>query len=78
MAVERDKNGKLKKPIHDPDVAQLVRAVRSITIDDLYYNSYLSRSTIKRLREGKTSRPQHLTMVGIAQAAGYKYELVKK
>lgn len=71
-------NGKLQKPIHDPDVDRLVRAVRGLSTADLYHNSYLSRGTIKRLRDGKTSRPQHLTMVGIAQAAGMKYELVKK
>ncbi len=43
-------NGKAKpkKPITDPDVDRLVRAVRSFSTADLYYNSFLSRGTIAR------------------------------
>lgn len=70
--------GKPKKPILDPGVAALARAIRTHKLDDLYHNSYLSRSTIKRLKEQKTTKPQHMTMVGIAQAAGFEYKLVKK
>lgn len=77
MSKENGK-GKPEKPLLDPDVHRLVRAVRSHAVSDLYHNSYLSRGTIVRLMKNQTKRPQHLTMVGIANAAGLEYRLVPK
>jgi hypothetical protein len=72
-------NGKAsEKPAVDPDISKLVRAIRTSSTADLYHNSYLSRGTIDRLRKQKTKRPQHLTMVGVANAAGLEYRLVPK
>lgn len=72
-------NGKKpERPLVDPDISRLVRAIRSASDAELYHNSYLSRSTIQRLRTGKTRRPTHMTMTGIAAAAGMEFRLVPK
>jgi hypothetical protein len=67
-----------EKPLRDPDIIILMRQVRTRTTTELYQNSYLSRSTISNLRKGKTRRPTHMTMTGIAAAAGLVYKLTPK
>lgn len=67
-----------KKPLRDAEVDILAEAISGYDTTDLYHNSYLSRSTIKRLRDGKTRKPQHMTMTGIAAAAGFEYVLRRR
>ena len=82
MAKQRGNSGngdaRPKKPPIDPGISPLVRAVRGNSVGDLYHNTYLSRSTIANLVKGKTRRPNHMTMTGIAAAAGLQYKLVRK
>jgi hypothetical protein len=65
------------KPAVDPDIGVLLAATRTLENSQLYHNSYLSRGTINNLRKRKTKRPSHMTMVGIAAAAGLKWKLTK-
>lgn len=69
---------RLVKPARDKSVDELTKAIESFDTAELYHNSYLSRSTIARLRSGKTRMPQNMTMRGIAEAAGFEYVLRKK
>lgn len=69
---------RLVKPKQDSDVAELARLMSEHEVSDIYHNSYLSRTTIKRLMDRKTRVPQHMTMQGIAAAIGLVYVLRRK
>ena len=78
-------NGTLRppKPKRDTDIDQLVRATLHLSNADIYHNTYLSRSTINKLRERRVGKhrtryPTHMTMTGIAAAAGLRYKLTKE
>jgi hypothetical protein len=77
---DKDKS-KWVKPPRDPAVDQVVELVRNYTTHRLYMNSFLSKSTIYKLRKNghdATRRPQHLTLVGVLGAAGYEYVVRRK
>lgn len=81
MTKKNRTRGRLDKPTDDSDsVADLNSLMdqTDMSDSDLYHNSYLSRGTIKRLRAGITRYPQHMTLKGIAAAAGYEYVLRKR
>ena len=67
-----------KKPKRDPDVAKLVAQTDGYSNADIYHNTFLCRGTISKLRGGKTRRPSHMTMIGVAAAVGLEWRLVKK
>ena len=69
---------RLKKPQRDETVDELVQAIEGFETADLYENSPLAKSTIARLRSGKTRAPQNMTMRFIAAAAGLEYVLRRK
>lgn len=74
----KDEN-KWKKPPRDPAVGEVLGAVNHLDSRYLYMNSYLSRSTIYKLRKpGGTRRPQHMTLVGVLGAAGLEYRITRK
>lgn len=67
-----------RKPTRDTDVDELAVLMNGHEVNDIYHNSYLSRSTIRRLRDRQTRVPQHMTMKGIAAALGFEYVLRRK
>jgi hypothetical protein len=74
---------RLVKPKRDLDIDALVRATSHLTDAEIYHNTYLSRSTISKLRERRAGKkrtryPTHMTMTGIAAAAGLIYKLTKE
>ena len=66
------------KPEQDDDVEELADLISHMEVSDLYHNSYLSRSCIRNLKKGITKKPQHMTMTGIAAAAGFEYVLRRR
>lgn len=66
------------KPKIDPIVRQVAVTISFMTAKELHDNSYLSMSTCYNILRGRTKRPQHLTVVGLLQAAGFGYELKKR
>jgi hypothetical protein len=72
-----------QKPKRDHDIDALVRATSHLTDAEIYHNTYLSRGTISKLRERRAGKkrtryPTHMTMTGIAAAAGLIYKLTKE
>jgi hypothetical protein len=77
---DKDKS-KWVKPPRDPAVDEVVELVKNRSNQQLYMNSFLSKSTIYKLRKrgpDATRRPQHLTLVGVLGAAGYEYVVRRK
>jgi hypothetical protein len=66
-----------KKPLVDPDLAVLTQQMGEVTVSEVYKQSFLSRSTIANWKKGKTRRPSHMTMIGIAASKGLVWRLVK-
>ena len=67
-----------KKPLRDPGIEEVVDKVNNYSTSDIYHNSYLSRSTIRKLRrtdDKATRRPQHMTLTGVLNACGYEYAI---
>lgn len=67
-----------EKPERDNEVDNLIDVLGDISDADIYHNSFVSRSTIRRLRSGKTKAPQFLTVQTMASAAGFEYVLKKR
>ena len=74
---------RLTKPKRDMDIDSLRAMVRErgLSSAQVYHKTYLSRSTVAKLlenRHGKkrTRYPSHITMQGVARAAGHSYRLV--
>lgn len=65
------------KPARDKDIDTLNDAMGTMTVGAIFNNTYLSRSAIRNIQTGKTKKPQHMTMVGIAAARGLRWKLVK-
>lgn len=68
----------LKKPLVDSDAMMLSDRISNQSAGELFKRCYLSQSTIRRLQKKVTAKPQHLTLKGIAEAAGYEWKLTKK
>jgi len=68
---------KPKKPPIDPVVQTLQDIMGTESVTEIYYRSWLSKSTLYNIRTGKTKRPQHMTVAGIARAKGYRIQFVK-
>jgi hypothetical protein len=76
----KDTNKWAKPPV-DPAVGEVLNAVKGVSTHRLYMNCYLSKSTIQRLRAktiNRTKRPQHMTLVGVLNAAGLEYAIRRK
>ena len=71
-------NGHFEKPKRDTEVDRLAKAVNFLTPAQIYHKTWLSRGTIHRLTRRQTRYPSHMTLKGIAAAAGLEYRLVKK
>lgn len=72
------KKAPMQKPVVDSDAMLLADRISNQSASELFKRCYLSRSTIRRLQQKVTARPQHLTLKGIAEAAGYEWKLTKK
>lgn len=71
-----------EKPKRDSDIDALIAWTSHLTNAEIYHNTYLSRSTINKLRERRPGKPRtryptHMTMQGVARAAGFIYKLTK-
>lgn len=71
-----------EKPEVDPAVEELYGRTLRMEVNDIFNNTYLSKSTIYKARHPnpmkRTRRPQFLTLKGIASACGLEYRLVRK
>lgn len=69
------------KPDHDVDVFELLHALAGRSHSDVARSTYISPTTVSRIRKGYkyggTRYPQHITMKGLAAAAGLEYRLVR-
>lgn len=70
------------KPKRDPDIEALVMATQHMSNAEVWHNTYLSRGTINKLREQRVGKkrtryPTHMTMAGVAAAAGMRWTLTK-
>ena len=74
------KDSKWVKPLRDPAVTDVLTAIDGVPTTEIYLNSYLSRSTISKLRHPKngTKRPQHMTLVGVLGAIGMEYVIRRR
>jgi len=68
----------LKKPPVDPTVRQCAVAISFMTARELSDKSWISESTARKIINGQTKRPQHLTLVGLLKAAGFEFGIVKR
>jgi hypothetical protein len=66
-----------KKPDRDSDLDVINDLIAGSTVSAVFYNTYLSRSAIRNIMVGKTRKPQHMTMTGLAASQGFKWKLVK-
>lgn len=67
-----------KRPDRLTIVDTLQGQVAKVSTADLYYNSWVSKSTIRNHQLGKVRKPQIGTMVTLANALGCEYKLVRK
>lgn len=74
----RERSPLLKRPPKDPDIGNVVVLMSGKTTHDIWMNSWVSKTTIRRLRHGHTRHPQHSTMITCASAVGYEYVLRRK
>ena len=69
------------KPDHDSDVFELLHALAGRTHAEVSRATYVAAGTVSKIRKGYkyggTRYPQHMTMKGLAQAAGLEYKLVR-
>ena len=79
MTRQRNNSGRLiKKPLRDPDIDKVQAIIKGLTVADVYYNSYLSKSCIRNLKKNVTRKPQHMSMVGMLASAGFEYQIRRK
>ena len=64
----------------DPVIDELRSVLRKkeTTIQQLAYDSGVSKNTLSNWFHGETKRPQHATVLAVARAMGYDYRLVKQ
>ena len=74
----KERSPALKRPLRDPHVDDVVQLLDGKSTHDVWMNSWVSKSTIRRLRKRQTRHPQHSTMVTCAGAVGYEYVLKRK
>jgi transcriptional regulator with XRE-family HTH domain len=70
-----------KKPqLRDPDLQQVLEIQRETGLGWTYVStkSGVARSTLKNWENGKTHRPQHLTLKFALNAMGYDFKIAKK
>jgi len=76
-----DRDPSIEKPLVDPGIAEVLRLCARMSTHQVYLRTFVSKSAIRKLRRNDdkaTRRPQHLTLSGIAAAAGYEYRLQRK
>jgi len=66
------------KPEVDPGINHVVQTTAKLSVDAIYRNCYLSKSTIRKIKTGVTRRPQHMTMTALYRAAGFELVAVKR
>jgi hypothetical protein len=74
----KDRPASLKRPPRDPDVEAVVKILEGKDTHEIWMNSWVSKSTIRRLRNMQTRHPQHGTLQTCAGAVGYEYVLRRK
>lgn len=74
----KERSPALKRPARDPEVATMIALLEGKTTHEVWLNSWVSKSTIRRLRTAQTRHPQHSTMVTCANAVGFEYVLRRK
>lgn len=74
----QERSPALKRPPRDPDIDPVVKLMNGKTTHEIWMQSWVSKSTIRRLRRAQTRHPQHSTMVTCANAVGYEYVLRRK
>jgi hypothetical protein len=68
-----------KKPDFDTHTVMLrTLCHKHASVEHIWKNSWASRSTIRKLMDGTTKRPQHSTMRTIAEAMGFEWKCIKK
>lgn len=73
------RNGKRPHyPERDREVFNVLRAIKGMSAPELSRKTFLSPSTIYKMRRAHdgTRYPRHLTLAALARVAGMKYELV--
>jgi hypothetical protein len=77
----KDRPATLKRPPRDPAVDDVVRLLEGKDTHTIWMNSWVSKSTIRRLRRQdafRTRHPQHSTLSTCANAVGYEYVLRRR
>jgi hypothetical protein len=67
-----------KKPEVDPVVRQAAVTISFMTAREISDKSHVSYSAARNLINGKTKRPQNLTIDGLLHAAGFDRKIVKR
>lgn len=65
-----------KRPERDREIFAVLRSVRHLSEQDIASRTYVSASTVKALRSGKTRYPQHHTLAAVARVGGMRFALV--
>lgn len=78
-------NGQLKyrparyaKPLRDPAITKAADLISRMTAREIADRSWVSPSAARNLLNGKTMRPQNLTIEGLLRAAGWERVIVKR
>jgi hypothetical protein len=78
-------NRRHSKPARDDAVDDIRKTVCNLGLSnaEIYHNTYLSRGTIQKLLEARVGKPRtrypsHMTLKGVAAAAGFEYRLVRR
>jgi hypothetical protein len=73
------KNGHIKiKPKIDPIVRQAATTISFMSAKELQEGSGLARSTCYAILNGKTKRPQNLTIDLMLHAAGFERNIIRR
>ena len=68
----------MNKPVVDPAVRQCAVTISFMTPSEIRDRSWVSYGTARNIINGKTRRPQHLTLAGLLRAAGFEFTIQKK
>lgn len=65
-----------KRPERDREIFSVLRSVRHLSERDIASRTYVSASTVRAWRSGKTRYPQHHTLAAVARVGGLRFALV--
>jgi transcriptional regulator with XRE-family HTH domain len=69
-------NGRITRDMVDPTLSEVLARIDGLSAPYIERKCGVSHSTIRNWRNGRTRRPQNITMTYALRAAGYKRVIV--